>query len=165
MTTNFLLLLFLSNDVKHRNFSQPLVPQNSLRNWWAAVNSQWVATSKLIKSSQVAAGPWDKSFLDYMSIFFTGRIPIHRQSVHLKLKSYSCSECSYATAEKRSLVFHVKTIHAKVKDYECQQCDYKTTSMWVFWSWNRFIWERALINLESIKNQIYRKLKRSHLKL
>ena len=47
------------------------------------------------------------------------------ESVHEEVR-YSCDQCDYKAANKRTLKRHIDSVHRDVR-YSCDQCDYKAT--------------------------------------
>jgi len=54
----------------------------------------------------------------------------HEQSVHLKVKPFSCSQCAYKASEKVNLMQHQRSVHLKEKPFSCPHCPYRTSNKW-----------------------------------
>ena len=55
-----------------------------------------------------------------------GNLKAHIRSVHEKVKSFKCDQCSYETARKYYLDHHIKSVHEKVKQFKCDLCTFET---------------------------------------
>ena len=57
---------------------------------------------------------------------YYGRMKIHVNDVHEKVRNHICQECGYATSQKSNLGYHLASVHnMSKKRFECEQCTYK----------------------------------------
>ncbi|KAL3280191.1 hypothetical protein HHI36_017691 [Cryptolaemus montrouzieri] len=57
-----------------------------------------------------------------------GRVRLHIEEVHFKLRTLNCELCSYVTTRKSTLKRHMNSVHATVKCHKCELCEYSSTT-------------------------------------
>jgi len=49
-------------------------------------------------------------------------------SVHLNIKPFHCTQCTFRAADNGTLKKHVRVKHDKIRDHICQHCGYGSSS-------------------------------------
>ena len=52
---------------------------------------------------------------------------MHIKAVYDKIRDIKCTQCTYASSRKESLVLHVRTVHNKENDHKCDLCGYASS--------------------------------------
>ena len=61
------------------------------------------------------------------SVNFVSNMLVHVQSIHLKIKNYSCNLCNYQARRSHHLAEHINNIHKSIK-HKCDQCEKEFTT-------------------------------------